>query len=618
MSRVSRRSLVLGAGALGVAAALPRGAGAQNAASHGMSSFGELKYRRDFQRFDYVNPMAPRGGRFSSQLSQTFGNQAADTFNTLNAYVLQGEGAAGMNLTFDSLMVRALDEPDALYGLVARSVAVSDEGLTYTFALRPQARFHDGSKLTAKDVAFSLKLLREKGHPEIAEVIRDMADVRAEDDETLVVTFAAGRARDLPLTVAQLPIFSAAYYEKRDFSASSLEPPLGSGPYQVGRVDVGRSIAFERVRDYWAADLPAMVGQNNFDAIRYEYFRDRNVAFEAFKGGAFTFREEFTARVWATGYDFPAASEGRVVRTTVPDARPSGTQGWWMNTRRPQFRDPRVREAIGLCFDFEWTNKNIMFGAYTRTASYFENSILKAVGTPSPEELALLEPLRKDLPAEVFGEPWTPPVSDGSGQDRKLLKRADALLREAGCIRDGGLLTLPGGKPFTIEFLDSSPALEPHTHPFIRNLGLLGIGATIRTVDASQYQSRLKDFDFDITSRRYASGMTPGAELRETYGSRSAATPGSNNLAGIADPAIDALLTAIADAKSRDALDTACRALDRVLRAGRYWVPMWYAGTHRLAVWDVYGHPAAGPKYDLGAPAVWWFDADKARRIGRD
>ncbi|WP_375455472.1 extracellular solute-binding protein [uncultured Methylobacterium sp.] len=618
MSGVSRRTLVLAAGALTAGAALPHRAAAGPDESHGLSSFGELKYPKTFEAFAYVNPMAPKGGRFSAQLSQTFGNQAGDTFNTLNAYVLQGEGAAGMNLTFDSLMVRALDEPDALYGLVARSVAVAPDGLTYTFRLRPQAHFHDGSRLTARDVAFSLTLLREKGHPEISEVIRDMTEARAEDDGTVVVTFAAGRARDLPLTIAQLPIFSAAYYAARDFSASSLEPPLGSGPYRVGRVDVGRFIEFERVRDYWAADLPVTAGHNNFDAIRYEYFRDRNVAFEAFKGGAFTFREEFTARVWATGYDFPAATEGRVVRSTVPDARPSGTQGWWINTRREKFRDPRVREAIGLCFDFAWTNRNIMFGAYTRTASFFENAVLKATGTPSADELALLEPLRQGLPAEVFGAAWEPPVSDGSGQDRALLRRADALLREAGCTRDGGTLRAPGGRPLEIEFLDSSPALEPHTHPFIRNLGLLGIAATIRTVDASQYQARLKDFDFDLTSRRYAGGVTPGAELREIYGSRSAATPGSNNLSGIAEPAIDALLSAVSDAKSRADLTTACRALDRALRAGRYWVPMWYAGTHRLALWDVYGRPAEGPRYDLGAPAIWWFDADRARRIGRN
>ncbi|MDP4021699.1 extracellular solute-binding protein [Methylobacterium sp. NEAU 140] len=583
---------------------------------HGLSSFGELKYAKTFERFDYVNPMAPRGGRFSGQLASTIGNQALNTFNTLNIYVLRGEGAAGMNLTFDSLMTRALDEPDAVYGLLARGVTASPDGLTYAFSLRPQARFSDGSRLTARDAAFSLLLLREKGHPEISQVIRDMTDARADGDGRLVVTFAPGRARDLPLIVAQLPIFSAAYYGARDFEASTLEAPLGSGPYRVGAVDPGRSIALERVPDYWGADLPVNVGRNNFESIRYEYFRDRTVAFEAFKSGAFTYREEFTARVWATGYDFPAAAEGRVTRETVPDARPTGTQGWWINTRRDAFRDSRVREAIGLCFDFEWANRNLMFGAYTRTASFFENSDLKATGKPSAAELALLDPL-KDLPPEVFGEAWTPPVSDGSGQDRALLKRADALLREAGCTRSGNALLLPGGQPLTIEFLDDDPVFQPVTQPFIRNLGLLGIRASIRLVDAAQYQSRLKDFDFDLTPRRFGSGVTPGAELRETYGARAARTAGSNNLSGIADPAADALLTAVADAGSRDALTTACRALDRVLRAGRYWVPMWYASQHRLALWDIYGRPANPPRYDLAAPTTWWFDADKARRIGR-
>lgn len=614
--RATRRGLVLG----GLAAfSLPRLARAETEGErHGLSSFGELKYPRDFAHFDYVNPLAPKGGRFSGQLSSTIGNQSSGTFDTLNIYVLRGSGAAGMNLTFDSLMVRALDEPDAIYGLLARAVTVSPDGLTYTFDLRPQARFHDGSRLTARDAAFSLTILRDKGHPEIAETIRDMKEAGAEGDTRLVVTFAPDRARDLPLIVAQLPVFSAAYYATRDFEASSLEPPQGSGPYRVAAVDPGRSIGLDRVPDYWAADLPVSIGQNNFDSIRYEYFRDRTVAFEAFKSGAFTFREEFTARVWATGYDFPAVVERRVIRDEVPDARPSGTQGWWINGRREKFQDKRVREAIGLCFDFEWSNKNLMYGAYTRTASFFENSDLKAVGLPSPDELKLLEPLRDKLPAEVFGEPWTPPVSDGSGQDRALLKRADALLREAGCTRSGGELRLPSGEALTIEFLDDDPVFQPVTQPFIRNLALLGIRASSRMVDPSQYQARLKDFDFDLTARRYGGSVTPGGDLRDLYGSRAAATPGSNNLAGIADPAIDALLTALAGAESRAGLTSACRALDRALRAGRYWVPMWYSSKHRLALWDVFGRPAKPPTYDLGAPATWWFEADKARRIGRD
>ncbi|KQO66757.1 extracellular solute-binding protein [Methylobacterium sp. Leaf89] len=613
----TRRAVVAGAGALGATLVLPPPVRAAARTSHGLSSFGDLKYPADFPNFDYVNPDAPRGGRFSAQLAATLGNQASDTFNTLNIYVLRGDGAAGMNLTFDSLMVRALDEPDALYGLLARSVEISEDGLTYRFSLRPQARFHDGARLTAHDVAASMRLLKEKGHPEISQVIRDLAEAVAEDDATVTLRFAPRRSRDLPLFVATLPVFSATYYAKRDFEASSLEPPLGSGPYQVGRVEAGRFIELERVKDYWGAELPVNVGQNNFDAIRYEYFRDRQVAFEAFKGGAFTFREEFTARVWATGYDFPAVQEGRVRRETVPDARPSGTQGWWMNTRREAFRDPRVREAIGLCFDFNWSNANLMYGAYLRTASYFENSDLKATGRPAPEELALLDPMRGDLPAEVFGEAWSPPNSDGSGQDRALLSRAVALLREAGCTRDGGVIRLASGKPLEIEFLDNDPVFQPVTQPFIRNLGLIGIRASIRLVDPSQYQARVKDFDFDLTARRFASGLTPGPELREAYGSRAAGTPGSSNLAGIANPAIDALIERVTEATSRTDMIHAARALDRVLRAGRYWVPMWYKADHRLALWDVYGRPAKGPTYDLGAPSVWWYDAAKARRIGR-
>ncbi|WP_375410001.1 extracellular solute-binding protein [uncultured Methylobacterium sp.] len=611
----SRRTVVAGGVVLALAGMRPAVSAPRSA--HGLSSFGDLKYPSDFRNFDYVDPAAPSGGRFSAQLTSTMGNQSSETFNTLNIYVLRGDGAPGMNLTFDSLMVRALDEPDALYGLLARSVEISEDGLTYRFTLRPQARFHDGSRLTARDVAFSLMVLKEKGHPEISQVIRDLQEAVAEDDATIAIRFAPGRSRDLPLFVATLPVFSSAYYEGRDFEASSLEPPLGSGPYQVGRLEPGRFIELERVGDYWGADLPVNVGQHNFNSIRYECFRDRQVAFEAFKGGAFTYREEFTARVWATGYDFPAVTEGRVRRETLPDATPSGTQGWWINTRRAAFKDPRVREAIGLCFDFAWTNKNLMYGAYKRTASYFENSDLKATGLPSPEELALLEPLRASLPTQVFGEPWSPPESDGSGQDRTLLGRAAGLLREAGCIRADRVMKLPGGEPLEIEFLDLDPSLEPHTQPFIRNLGLIGIKGRIRQVDASQYQSRLKDFDFDLTVRRFSNGMTPGPELREAYGSRAAATSGSNNLAGISDPAVDALIAAVTEATSRSALTTACRALDRVLRAGQYWVPMWYGATHRIAVWDVFGRPAETPAYGLGVPATWWFDAAKARRIGR-
>ena len=619
----TRRGLVLGTGALALAAALPRPArAAASGPSHGLSSFGELKYGPDFTHFDYVNPMAPRGGRFATQLTQTFGNQAFDTFDTLNPFVFRGNGAAGLSFTFDSLMVRALDEPDAHYGLIARTVETGEDGLTQRFRLRPQAHFHDGSKLTARDVAFSLKVLRDKGHPAISQELLDLEDATAEADDVVLVRYKAGYARDLPQTVTGLPIFSETWWKGRDFEASTLEAPLGSGPYRVGRMDVGRFIELERVPDYWAAELPVNVGRNNFDSLRYEYFRDRQAAFEAFKSGAFTYREEFTSSIWANGYDFPAAREGRVKRVTLPNNAPASIQGWWFNTRREVFKDPRVREAIGLCFDFAWTNRNQMYDTYARTESFFERSDLKATGKPGPEELALLEPLRdahpQAVPAEVFGEAWMPPTSDGSGQDRALLSRANALLKEAGCTRDGSVFKLPSGAPIAFEFLDNDPIWEARTQPFVRNLARLGIRASQRIVDASQYQLRVRDFDFDIVVRNASQGATPGQELRTTYGSAAAAIPGTNNLAGVASPVVDALVEKAVTAASRAELEAACRALDRVLRAGRYWIPMWYAPNYRLATWDVFGHPAAPPTYALGAPDLWWYDPEKARRIGRD
>ncbi len=609
---------MVGTAAMSVALALPGNAQAADTESHGLSIFDDLTYPPDFPHFAYVNPGAPKGGSFSTQIATTQGNQNFDTFNTLNIYVLKGDGAAGMEGTFTSLMARALDEPDALYGLAAASVRRSPDGLTYRFAMRPEARFHDGSRLSAHDAAFSFETLKAHGHPRIAQTLRWMVGAEAEGEDVLRVTFAPERSRDLPLIVAALPIFSRAYYATREFEAATLDVPLGSGPYRVARFEAGRSITFERVRDHWAERLPVAVGQNNFDEIRFEYFRDRQVAFEAFKAGVFTFREEFTARLWATGYEFGAVTEGKVRRDTIPDGTPSGMQGWFFNGRRPRFADPRVREAIGLAFDFAWINQNVMYGAYRRTASYFENSELRAVGPPSPAERALLETARGRVPDEVFGEPFSPPDSDGSGQDRALLRRADVLLREAGCRRDGSVLKLPSGEALAFEFLDFQPTLQPHTQPFVRNLALLGITASIRVVDAAQYQRRLEDFDFDLTVQRYATSPTPGEALRQVFGSRAAATRGSQNIAGIADPVVDELLERIVNAQTRDDLQVACRALDRVLRAGRYWVPMWYSAQHRIAHWDVYGRPDAAPRYDLGAPAAWWYDREKAARIGRE
>ena len=618
MGNLSRRTLLIGAGAFGVAAALrPGRLLADDAESHGLSIFGDLKHGPEFRHFDYVRPDAPKGGAFSHQIAATAGNQNFDTFNTLNIFVLRGDGAAGMGLTFESLMTRGLDEPDAMYGLVAAGVRRSPDGLTYRFRLRPEARFHDGSKLTAHDVAFSINLLKSKGHPRISQNLLQVAGTEAEADDIVRITFGPGRSRDLPLVVAGLPIFSRAFYERHDFEAATLEPPLGSGPYRVGKFEVGRFIAFERVKGHWAENLPVNVGQNNFDEIRYEYFRDRQVAFEAFKAGVFTFRQEFTARIWATGYDFPAMTEGKVKRETIPDRTPSGMQGWFFNQRREKFRDPRIREAIGLAFDFEWTNATVMYGAYTRTASYFENSDLKAEGKPSPDELRLLEPFRGRVPDEVFGEAYSPPRSDGSGQDRAALRRATELLREAGCRREGTGMKLPSGEALAVEFLDFQPTMQPHTQPFIRNLGLLGIQATSRIVDAAQYQRRTEEFDFDVVTARYSNSSTPGEALRLIFGSLAAKTKGSQNLPGISDPVVDALLETIVQAETRPGLVAAVRALDRVLRAGRYWVPMWYRGSNPVAYWDLFGHPPTPPAYDLGAPSTWWYEPEKAKRIGR-
>ena len=616
---VSRRGLMIGAAAAAALAGSPRWARAQEGETeaHGLSSFGDLKYDPGFKHFDYVNPNAPKGGLLAQQIRQTLGNQNFDTFNTLNVYVLRGDGAAGMPATFDSLMAGAADEPDSMYGLVAKSVRVSPDKLTYRFLLRPEARFHDGSRITAKDVAFSLNVLKEKGHPSLRLILKELASAEAEADDALRVQFAPSRGRDAHLTVAGMPIFSEAYWQGRDFEAATLDPPLGSGPYRVGRFEQGRFIEFERVPDYWAKNLPVNVGQNNFDRVRYEYFRDRTVAFEAFKNGTTTYHEEYTSRIWATGYDFPALRDGRVKREELPVDAPAPIQGWYFNLRRDMFKDPRIREAIGLAFDFEWTNATIMYGAYRRTTSFFENSAMEAAGVPSPEELKLLEPFRDKLAASVFGEPYMPPVSDGSGQDRRLLRRADELLREAGCKRDGGTLKLPNGKPFEIEFLDFQPSLQPHTQPFQANLKRLGIEARSRIVDPAQYQRRMQDYDFDIASRALVGVPTPGDSLRDVYGSEAGKIAGSANIAGIDHPAVDALVARISQASTREELDTACRALDRVLRAGHYWIPMWFKPTAWVAYWDMYDRPEMRPRFGTGAPGTWWYNAEKAKRIGR-
>jgi microcin C transport system substrate-binding protein len=620
MSKLTRRRALVLAGGVAVAAA-HRGvfsaAADEEIESHGLSAFGDLTYEPDFPHFRYVEPNAPKGGTFSQIGPNRQYNQNFLTFNSLNSYILRGDAAQGMELTFATLMVRAGDEPDAIYGLAAEKVRRSGDGLTYRFFLRPQAQFHDGTRLTAHDVAFSLNTLKDKGHPLITQSLRDFLGAEATDDAIVVARFAPKRARDVPLFVAGLPILSRAYYAAKPFDETTLEVPLGSGPYKVGRFEPGRFIEYQRVRDWWGAELPVARGQNNFDVVRFEYYRDREVGFEGFSAKNYLFREEFTSRTWATRYDFPAVKNGRVKRDVLPDDTPSGAQGWFINTRRAKFADPRLREALCNAFDFEWTNKTIMYGSYDRTASVFQNSDMMAQGRPSAEELALLEPFRGRLPDEVFGEPYVPPVSDGSGQDRALLRKASQLLLDAGCVIKGGKRVLPNGEPISIEFLIDEPTFEPHHMPFIKNLATLGIEASLRVVDPVQYRARRDGFDFDITVDRFSFSSTPGDSLRSYFSAQAAALKGSNNLAGIADPAIDALIAAIIAANSRPGLVTACRALDRVIRSGRYWIPHWYKPSHWIAYWDVFGRPPAQPRFARGIPEIWWYDPDKAAKIGR-
>ncbi len=615
-----RRMLVLSASAIAASPfdrCLSSASAQEGAASHGMSAFGDLKYPADFRHFDYVNPNAPKGGAFSQIGPSRQLNQNFLTFNSLNGYILKGEGAQGIELTFATLMERAWDEPDAMYGLAAREVRVLDSGLTYRFSLRPEARFHDGTKLTAHDVVFSLATLKEKGHPIIAQILRDCSGFEAPDDATVIVRFSEKRARDVPLLVAGLPIFSRDYYSKRPFDESSLEPPLGSGAYKVGKFEPGRFIEYERVKDWWGESLPINRGRHNFDTLRFEYYRDREIAFEGFTAKNYLFREEFTSRTWATRYDFPAIRDGRVQREELPDNTPSGAQGWFINTRRPQFKDPRVREALIYAFDFEWSNKNIMYGAYARTHSMFQNSDLMAQGKPGPDELDLLGQFRDKVSKEVFEEPFVPPVSDGSGNDRNLLRQASQLLRDAGYVIKDGKRFGPNGERIAIEFLIDQPAAQPVHMPYIKNLATIGIDATIRVVDPVQFRARVDEFDFDITVQRFGFSTIPGALLRSFFASQSASMRGSQNIAGIADPVIDALIDRVITADSRPTLVTAARALDRVIRAGRYWVPHWYKASHWIAYWDAFGRPATKPRFARGAPENWWHDRDKAAKLDR-
>ena len=579
---------------------------------HGLSAFGDLAYPADFDHFKYADPNAPKGGTFS-----LVGWGGVATFNSLNNYILKGDAAQGLELLFDTLMTPAADEPDAVYGLVAESAEVADDKMSATFYLRPDAKFADASPLTAGDVVYSFEALKTKGHPIYHQMLEDVVKAEALDPHTVRYTFKGELVRDLPLTVAGLPILSKAYYATHPFDQTTLDPPLGSGPYVVDSLAQGRTITYRRNPDYWAKDLPVNRGRWNFDKIRFEYFRDRTAGMEAFKAGAYDFREEFTSKVWATEYDFPAIRDGRVKKEVLPDETPSGTQGFFLNTRRDALKDPRVRKALDLAFDFEWTNRNVFYGLYTRTVSFFENSPMKAGGMPSDAERALLTNLGVLVSDEAVGPAYVPAKSDGSGQDRNILVEAGTLLDEAGWTIKNGVRVNDKGEPLKLEILFFEDVFQRLVTPYVKNLKLLGIDAHMRMVDPAQYQQRLKSFDFDITTERYQMRNTPGVELRSYFGSQPAKMSGSLNLAGISDTAVDVLIERVIAAKSRDELNTAARALDRVLRAGHYWVPHWYKPSFNVAYWDKFSRPAVKPRFDRGILDTWWYDEAKAAKLTR-
>jgi len=578
--------------------------------THGLSAFGELKYPRDFRQFDYVNPQAPDGGRMSM-----IGTAGRITFNNFNNYILRGDAAQGLELLFDSLMTRAWDEADAVYGLVAESAELADDRSSVTFHLRPEAMFSDGTALTAADVVFSLNILKEKGHPNIAMALRDVTEAEALDGATVRYTFTGERTRDLPLFVATLPIFSKAYYATRKFDASTLEPPLGSGPYAIADFKQGTYVRYKRRDDYWAKDLAVNSGRFNLDELRYEYFRDRTAELEALKAGAYDLREEFTSRDWATAYDIPQVHTGKLKLLNLPDDRPSGAQGFFINLRREKFQDIRLREALDLAFDFEWTNKKLFYEQYARTESFFENSDMKAGGEPDAAELELLEPYRDKLPPAAFGPAYSAPKTDGSGRNRANLRAAAELLNEAGWLVKDGKRGNAKGEQLDVEFLIFAPSFERVIAPYGKNLKQLGINASIRRVDPSQYEARMKSFDFDIIVQRYALKLTPGVELRNFWSSEAAKASGSFNLSGISDPVVDALIEKVIAAKNRTELVAAARALDRVLRAGHYWVPHWYKASHNIVYWDKYSRPAVKPRYKRGVISTWWYDKLKAAKL---
>jgi microcin C transport system substrate-binding protein len=576
--------------------------------SYAISMYGDLKYPPGFKHFEYANPEAPKGGDVKLA--------AIGTFDTLNPFIVKGVPAAGLEgLLFDTLMVGSLDEPFSQYGLLAESIEVPADRSWVAFTLRPGARFHDGSAVAVDDVIWTFETLKSKGRPFFRSYYAQVVKAERVGDRKVKFTFGPGENRELPLIVGQLPVLSKAAWSKRDFEKTTLEPPLGSGPYRIETVDAGRSITYRRVKDYWGAKLPVRTGQDNFDSLRFDYYRDITVAVEALKAGEFDFRQENVAKNWATAYNVPAVTQGLLKKEGIKNEVPTGMQAFVYNTRRPIFGDPRVRRALGYAFDFEWMNKNLFFGTYTRTKSFFSNSELASRGLPTPDELKILEPLRGKIPDEVFTKEYQPP--DGSDQ-REAAREALRLLQEAGWVVKGQkLVHAKTGEPMTFEILLSDPTWERIALPFAKSLERLGVTAKVRTVDTAQYQNRTEHFDFDMVVAAWGQSLSPGNEQRDDWGSAAASAPGSRNLAGIKDPAIDKLIELVIQAPDRPGLVTRTRALDRALLWGSYVIPQWHINIFRVVYWDKFGRPAVTPKYDLGFTSTWWVDPQKEAALAK-
>ena len=579
--------------------------------SHGFAMHGEPKYKADSGPPDYVNPNAPKGG--SVRLG------ARGTFDSLHPFIVKSVPAAGISQLWDTLCWNSRDEASTEYGLIAETIEWPEDRSWAAFTLRPQARWHDGSPITVEDVIFSLDILKTKGLPNYAFYYNDVLKAEKVGDRKVKFTFRDDTNKELPLIIGQLPILPSKWWAGRDFEKVSLEPALGSGPYKVDSFDVGRSIAYRRVDDWWAKDLWMNRGRNNFEVIRYEYYRDVTVQFEAFKGGDLDMRQENIARNWATAYDIPAVRDGRIQRAEIPHELPTGMQCFAFNTRRDYFKDKRVREAIATMFDFAWANKNLFYGMYKRNISFFGNSELASSGLPTPAELKYLEPLRGKIPEEVFTKEFKLPETDGTGNVRDLARRALALLKEAGWeIKDGKMTETKTGRKLAFEMLLGDASFERVVLPYKQNLERIGVDMTVRTVDTAQFKRREDEFDFDMMVDGFGQSLSPGNEQRDFWGSKAADSKGSRNTIGIKDAAIDSLIETLIGAPDRESLINVTRALDRVLLWSSFVVPNWHSNTAYVAYWNRFGRPAKSAKYAPVAFDTWWIDEAKDRALQRD